>query len=118
MSDHKRIRRMVAEDVPGSTRLYPTDDVRELLGAYDELRGDMMTLSFKLAPDCDDRGLHTKPDVYSMMGAIERLNDIERRAARYLAALDGRLGPLDYATPDEELAALRELLAGSHAHMR
>lgn len=53
---------------------------------------------------------HDKTHIREVYDRIEDLVRVERAAKRYLDALDGRLGPLDYTTPDAELSRLRAAL--------
>jgi len=78
---------------------------------------DMIAIAVALWPDTYPAH-HDDTTIAEMLDRARELSEIERTAARYLAALDGRLGPLDTATPESELARLRELLAGTHAHLR
>lgn len=78
---------------------------------------DVVAIAVSLWPDTY-AAHHDKTTTSELIARAAELAEIEHVAARYLAALDGRLGPLDYSSPEQELARLRELLAGSHAHMR
>lgn len=79
-------------------------------------RGDVAALAVSLWPDA--YAAHHGETVDELIARADELAEIERVAARYLAALDGRLGPLDYSSPAQELARLRELLTGSHGQPR